>query len=166
MSINFAAQIKEARKKHGMTQQQLASRLNITQQTVHNWEKGAIPGGDRLVEISRVLGINFAVEQAEKQEPVAWMVYTLDGTAAWVTLNPADFTSEHRALPLYTAPPQRQPLTGEEMQVAVAAEREAIAQMVENAPPLAAFANDNGGCVTCGFTPKLAARAIRARGQA
>jgi hypothetical protein len=46
-----------------------------------------------------------------------------------------------------------------------AAEREAIAQMVENAPPLAAFANDNGGCVTCGFTPKLSARAIRARGQ-
>ena len=45
-----------------------------------------------------------------------------------------------------------------------AAEREAIAQMVENAPPLAAFANDNGGCVTCGFTPKLSARAIRARG--
>jgi hypothetical protein len=48
---------------------------------------------------------------AMKQEPVAWMVYTLDGTAAWVTLNPADFTSEHRALPLYTTPPQRQPLT-------------------------------------------------------
>jgi len=47
-----------------------------------------------------------------------------------------------------------------------AAEREAIAQMVENAPPLAAFANDNGGCVTCGFTPKLSARAIRARGNA
>ena len=51
----------------------------------------------------------------EKQEPVAWMVYTLDGTAAWVTLNPADFTSEHRALPLYTAPPQRQLLTEEEI---------------------------------------------------
>jgi hypothetical protein len=38
------------------------------------------------------------------QEPVAWMVYTLDGTAAFVTLNPADFTGEHRALPLYTNP--------------------------------------------------------------
>ena len=40
----------------------------------------------------------------QKQEPVAWMVYTLDGTAAFVTLNPADFTGEHRALPLYTTP--------------------------------------------------------------
>jgi len=51
-----------------------------------------------------ILALRLAIEQAEKQEPVAWMVYTLDGTAAWVTLNPADFTSEHRALPLYTAP--------------------------------------------------------------
>lgn len=38
------------------------------------------------------------------QEPVAWMVYTLDGTSVCVTDNPADFTGEHRALPLYTEP--------------------------------------------------------------
>jgi hypothetical protein len=55
---------------------------------------------------------------------------------------------------------------GQQYKMGMEAEREAIAQMVENAPPLAAFANDNGGCVTCGFTPKLAARAIRARGNA
>jgi len=36
------------------------------------------------------------------QEPVAWMVYTLDGKSVCVTDNPADFTPEHRALPLYT----------------------------------------------------------------
>lgn len=48
-----------------------------------------------------------------------------------------------------------------------AAEREAIAQMVEDAPPLAEFVkNDKGGCMVCGSTPKLAAAAIRARGQA
>jgi hypothetical protein len=51
-----------------------------------------------------------AIEQAEKQEPVAWMVYTLDGKSAFVTDNPADFTEKHRALPLYTSPPQCQPL--------------------------------------------------------
>jgi len=45
-------------------------------------------------------------------------------------------------------------------------EREAIAQMIEDAPPLVSFArNDMGGCVMCGFTPKLAAVTIRARGQ-
>jgi len=48
-------------------------------------------------------------------EPVAWMVYTLDGESVCVTDNPANFTSEHRALPLYTAPPQRKPLTDDEI---------------------------------------------------
>lgn len=46
-----------------------------------------------------------------------------------------------------------------------AEEREQIAQMIEGAPPLVEFAqNDQGGCVICGFTPRLAAKAIRARG--
>ena len=46
-------------------------------------------------------------------------------------------------------------------------EREAIAQMVEDAPPLVHFCkNNNGGCLVCGFTPSLAAKTIRARGQA
>ena len=45
-----------------------------------------------------------------------------------------------------------------------AAERERIAQMVEEAPPLmAGVQNNEGGCLICGFTPKLAAAAIRAR---
>jgi hypothetical protein len=47
--------------------------------------------------------------------PIAWMVYTLDGKSAFVTDNPKDFTQDHRALPLYTAPPQRKPLTDEEI---------------------------------------------------
>jgi hypothetical protein len=40
-------------------------------------------------------------------EPVAWMVYTQDGKSVCVTDNPADFTDEHRALPLYTHPPRQ-----------------------------------------------------------
>ena len=48
---------------------------------------------------------------------------------------------------------------------AVAQEREAIAQMFEGAPALVQFAqNDKGGCLICGFTPKLVIEAIRARG--
>jgi hypothetical protein len=44
-------------------------------------------------------------------------------------------------------------------------EREAIAQMFEDTPALVPFAqNDKGGCMICGFTPKLAMEAIRARG--
>ena len=46
-------------------------------------------------------------------------------------------------------------------------EREAIAQMFEDAPALVPSAqNDKGGCMICGFTPKLAMEAIRARGNA
>jgi hypothetical protein len=46
-----------------------------------------------------------------------------------------------------------------------AAEREEIAQMIEDSPPLVSFAqNEMGGCVVCGFTPKLAALTIRERG--
>jgi len=62
--------------------------------------------------------ILFAIEQlrGEPQEPVAWMVYTLDGQSVCVTDNPTDFTPEHRALPLYTTPPQRKPLTDEEIE--------------------------------------------------
>jgi hypothetical protein len=56
-----------------------------------------------------------AIEQAEKQEPVAWMVYTLDGKSVCVTDNPADFTDKHHAFPLYTAPRQWVGLTEEEV---------------------------------------------------
>lgn len=49
---------------------------------------------------------------------------------------------------------------------AVAKEREAIAQLFEDAPALVSFAqNDQGGCLMCGFTPKMAVAAIRARGE-
>ena len=52
------------------------------------------------------------------------------------------------------------------VELVMAEEREAIAQMIEDAPALIEFAqNDQGGCLMCGFTPKLAAKAIRARGQ-
>jgi hypothetical protein len=45
------------------------------------------------------------------------------------------------------------------------AERDAIAQMFEAAPELVPFAkNDRGGCITCGFIPRMASIVIRARG--
>ena len=44
-------------------------------------------------------------------------------------------------------------------------EREAILQMFEHAPALVDFAkNDQGGCLICGFTPEIAIKSIRARG--
>lgn len=66
--------------------------------------------------------ILLAIEElrGRSQEPMAWMVYTLDGTSVCVTDNPSSFTPEHRALPLYTTPPpvpeahKRKPLTDEQ----------------------------------------------------
>ena len=68
-----------------------------------------------------------ALEQQAEPEPVAWMVVVDGGTSAYVTDNPTDFVmdnpdypeSAYRALPLYTAPPQRKPLTDEEIVEAV-----------------------------------------------
>jgi hypothetical protein len=54
--------------------------------------------------LSKAQTITFS--KVETIEPVAWMVYSLDGQSVCVTDNPADFTDQHRALPLYTAPPQ------------------------------------------------------------
>ena len=44
-------------------------------------------------------------------EPVVWMVFTQDGQSVFVTDNPTDIGDDQRALPLYTAPPTRRPLT-------------------------------------------------------
>jgi hypothetical protein len=55
----------------------------------------------------------------------------------------------------------------EAIKSAIRMEREEIAKMIEDAPTLMPFAqNDQGGCMMCGFTPKLAAKMIRARGLA
>ena len=56
-----------------------------------------------------------ARKEPPKQEPVAWMVYTLDGVDVFVTANPKDFTDQHRALALYPSPVYRKPLTEEEI---------------------------------------------------
>jgi len=45
-----------------------------------------------------------------------------------------------------------------------AEERDSIAQMFEGAFPSMHEQNDIGGCLVCGFTPKLAMETIRARG--
>lgn len=64
---------------------------------------------------SRLVEPVATINEMETVEPVAWMVYTLDGKSAFITDNPEDFTPEHKSLPLYTAPPKREPLTEEQI---------------------------------------------------
>ncbi len=74
------------------------------------WQDGPVPHLDAAIAALRA-----AIEQAEKQEPVAWMVYGLDGKSVCVTDNPTDFAEPQRALPLYTAPREWVGLTDEEV---------------------------------------------------
>ena len=53
---NIASNIKNLRKKKGLSQEQMAELLHVTRQTVSAWERGvAQPGLDTLGEIARAL---------------------------------------------------------------------------------------------------------------
>ena len=50
--------IKIIRKSKGLSQEELAERLNVVRQTVSKWEQGlSVPDADLLVSISEVLGV-------------------------------------------------------------------------------------------------------------
>jgi hypothetical protein len=89
--------------------------------------KAALEAKDEPVAFSKQNYLNgYCVGQADllaeqaKQEPLAWMVYTQEGQSAFVTDNPAVIHPSQRALPLYATPPQRKPLTDEEIVLIVA----------------------------------------------
>jgi hypothetical protein len=58
-----------------------------------------------------IIALRLAIEQAEKQEPVAWLYLDSWGTLKLSQIMPVLVG----AFPVYTAPPQRQPLTEEEL---------------------------------------------------
>lgn len=51
---NFSREIRAIRRDLGMTQEQFAHALNVSQGTVSRWEKGAEPGFENLREIERL----------------------------------------------------------------------------------------------------------------
>lgn len=87
--------------------------LHTSDCAVHNepaYPKGACsckaqPEQEHIINCPRC---GHCCPQQQALEPMAWMVYTLDGNSVCVTDNPADFGDRHRALPLYTAPQPRQ----------------------------------------------------------
>ena len=58
-----------------------------------------------------VTALRLAIEQAERQEPVAWMENEsfVDSDNLWDVR--VTFNQDSNGIPLYLAPPQRQPLT-------------------------------------------------------
>ena len=62
--------IKTYRKERGLTQEELAIRLNVVRQTVSKWEKGlSVPDADMLQRISEVLEISVSQLLGKEEEP-------------------------------------------------------------------------------------------------
>lgn len=58
IDISFGENLAKFRKRCGLTQQQLAQKLNVTPQAVSKWEKGSYPDSELLPSISGVLGVS------------------------------------------------------------------------------------------------------------
>jgi hypothetical protein len=76
-------------------------------------------------ELAAITALRQAIEQAEQQEPVAWLH---PANATCVTTDP---TAYARGIPLYTAPPQRKPLTDEEIVKMAEANLHAFSQYID-----------------------------------
>ena len=64
--------IKIIRKSKGLSQEELAERLNVVRQTVSKWEQGlSVPDADLLVSISEVLGVPVSTLLGEAAAPAA-----------------------------------------------------------------------------------------------
>ena len=57
--MNLSKKIYELRKAHGMSQEQLAEKLNVSRQSISKWESGeSSPEIERLIELSDVFDVS------------------------------------------------------------------------------------------------------------
>ena len=58
--VKVGIRIAEQRRKHGMSQDELAERLFVTRQAVSKWENGiSVPSVDALCDISKIFSVSF-----------------------------------------------------------------------------------------------------------
>ena len=56
--MTFSKQLREMRKEHGMTQVQLAAKLNVTDASIRDWEiRGSQPSYEMLCEIAKIFEV-------------------------------------------------------------------------------------------------------------
>ena len=61
--------IKQLRKAQGLSQEELAVKLNVVRQTISKWEQGlSVPDSDMLIKIAEVLGTRVSVLLGENLE--------------------------------------------------------------------------------------------------
>lgn len=68
MELQFSKNLTKYRKSCGMTQGQLAAKLNVTPQAVSKWENGSLPDSELLPKISVILGVSLDVMFGIKNE--------------------------------------------------------------------------------------------------
>ena len=65
----FQDNLKALRKEKGITQEELAARLNVVRQTVSKWEKGlSVPDSDLLIKLAEILDVPVSRLLASKIE--------------------------------------------------------------------------------------------------
>ena len=65
--MSIGEEIKKKRKEKGYTQDYLAELLNVSRQTVYNWEKGIIlPTFENITALNKVLDANISITGEEK----------------------------------------------------------------------------------------------------
>lgn len=56
-AVIFSEQLAESMKKAGLTQSQLAQKIQVTQAAVSKWLNGTVPKGDQLLSLSDALSV-------------------------------------------------------------------------------------------------------------
>lgn len=68
----FGENLKTLRKNKGITQEELAARLNIVRQTVSKWEKGqSVPDAEMLVKLAEIFEVQVSQLLGSRIEPDA-----------------------------------------------------------------------------------------------
>ena len=74
----FQENLKALRIKKGMTQKELATRLNVVRQTISKWEKGlSVPDSELLIKLAEILEVSVSqllgskIEIEEKPDALA-----------------------------------------------------------------------------------------------
>ncbi|MCM1315659.1 MAG: helix-turn-helix transcriptional regulator [Prevotella sp.] len=72
MTLKFSENLTKYRKRSGLTQKQLAMKINVTPQAVSKWEKGSLPDSELIPILAQTLGVStdvlFGIAE-ERDEP-------------------------------------------------------------------------------------------------
>ena len=81
----FQDNLKALRKEKGITQEELAARLNVVRQTVSKWEKGlSVPDSDLLIKLAEILDVPDP-KLKQKRSPTLWQSSFRGSTSSWLS---------------------------------------------------------------------------------